>query len=92
MMKHPHGSNKTKKHGAMIVAADEVKTSFTINFMFSTALNAKPQAQPWKPASTPLQAYMLKAAIDQSVRLLSTQEHSTTKNVGHISLFPCIEK
>jgi hypothetical protein len=86
---HP---TKTKRHGAAVVlATDEVKTSFTADFVFSTEKGATERLNVGNQHQL-LFKHMLEAADDQTIRLLPTQPGSETKILGDLTLFPCIER
>jgi hypothetical protein len=85
---------KVKRHGATVVlAAEEVKTSFTADFTFSTAAGANSKLNVGNLHRLLFQ-HMLEAAEDQTIRLLPTQENPKTpqKTIGDLTAFPRIEK
>jgi len=66
---------KLKRHGATVVlAADEVKTSFTVDFTFSTTQSSSSKLNLGNLHRLLFQ-HMLEAAEDQTIRLLPTQEN-----------------
>jgi hypothetical protein len=87
-------STKVKKHGVTVVLdAEEVKTSFTADFTFSTAASATNKLNIGNLHRL-LFKHMLEAADGNSIRLLPTQENPKTpqKSIGDLTLFPRIEK
>ena len=85
---------KVKKHGAAVVlAAEEVKTSFTADFTLSTASGTSSKLNIGNLHRL-LFLHVLEAAEDQTIHLLPTQENPRTsqKSIGDLSLFPRIEK
>jgi hypothetical protein len=87
-------SSKVKKHGVTVVLdAEEVKTSFSADFTFSTAAGATNKLNIGNLHRL-LFKHMLDAADDQSIRLLPTQENPKTpqKSIGDLTLFPRVEK
>lgn len=83
---------KLKKHGVTVVlAAEEVKTSFTVDFTFSTTQSSSSKLNLGNLHRLLFQ-HMLEAAEDQTIRLLPTQEKSTAQTVGDLTDFPRIEK
>jgi hypothetical protein len=87
-------TTKVKKHGVTVVlAAEEVKTSFSADFTFSTAAGAASKLN-IDNLHQLLFKHMLEAAEDQTIRLLPTQENPKTpqKSIGNLTLFPRIKK
>lgn len=83
---------RTKRHGATVVlAAEEVKTSFTADFTFSTANGASNKLNLGNLHRL-LFKHMLEVTEDHSIRLLPTQENSQATTIGDLTLFPRVEK